>query len=89
MNDKPKTKHQQIVDHHALEAKYNAIKQNRDPNDTMESKLGRTGMNKMMEKMSKSDKESYMSPASVSEPSSPTSVAQNPNRKKEGFSKVF
>jgi hypothetical protein len=88
MNDKPKTNLKHIVDHHALEAKYNEMKQNRPESDTMESKLGRKGVDELMKKMSKSDKESYMTPASVSAPSSPTSVAQDPNRKK-GFSKSF
>ena len=84
MTGKPKDTYQQIVDHHTLDAKYNEIKQNRDPNDTMESKLGRRGVDKMMKKMSKSDKLSYMTPANpqenqkpVATPSSPTSIAHN------------
>jgi hypothetical protein len=81
MTGKPKDKHQQIVDHHALNAKYNEVKQNRNPEDTMEARLGRRGVDKMIAKMRKEENKSYMTPANpqenkkaVATPSSPTSV---------------
>ena len=72
-----------IAAYKELSKNHNIITQTRDKESTLTAKIGKTGMNKVLEKQSKLNKKSYQEPAKDIKPSEQQDTGLAPSTKKQ------